>query len=295
MCMRWSLVCRSCLLLPPPSVCWCYGRAVCVCVPVAVDWNVCRAWCLLLCRFFSSVPLCVDGELVCAEGYTQATGVMAMMMTGRVLLVCALCVLWCGAGGGDAWAHEACGSGAEPCYNSSWYNKTFSTSFRSSFLGETNSTSGGSGASSTDSTANGGDRARMDGNGSTDAVRNAQSGSTHSPSGTSQPPSQLPAGATETTSTLTAAPPPPAGGPENNTAETELGGPEGEDEGTQESQPPEGNGTEAPTTATVTAAQTNATMMFGDSDGSTAVSHTNSPLFLFLFVCAAAAAMVVAA
>ncbi|KAF8298343.1 Mucin-associated surface protein (MASP), putative, partial [Trypanosoma cruzi] len=25
---------------------------------------------------------------------------MAMMMTGRVLLVCALCVLWCGAGGG---------------------------------------------------------------------------------------------------------------------------------------------------------------------------------------------------
>ncbi|EKF29219.1 mucin-associated surface protein (MASP), putative [Trypanosoma cruzi marinkellei] len=27
---------------------------------------------------------------------------MAMMMTGRVLLVCALCVLWCGAGGGDA-------------------------------------------------------------------------------------------------------------------------------------------------------------------------------------------------
>ncbi|EKG08542.1 mucin-associated surface protein (MASP), putative [Trypanosoma cruzi] len=38
----------------------------------------------------------VDGALVCAEGYTQVTGVMAMM-TGRVLLVCALCVLWCGA------------------------------------------------------------------------------------------------------------------------------------------------------------------------------------------------------
>ncbi|KAF5222525.1 Mucin-associated surface protein (MASP) subgroup S008 [Trypanosoma cruzi] len=48
--------------------------------------------CLL---FFLS--LCFDGELVCAEGYTQVTGVMAMMMTGRVLLVCALCVLWCGA------------------------------------------------------------------------------------------------------------------------------------------------------------------------------------------------------
>ncbi|ESS62895.1 hypothetical protein TCDM_09404 [Trypanosoma cruzi Dm28c] len=29
-CKRWSLVCRSCLLLPLPSVCWCCGRAVCV-------------------------------------------------------------------------------------------------------------------------------------------------------------------------------------------------------------------------------------------------------------------------
>ncbi|KAF5219574.1 Mucin-associated surface protein (MASP) subgroup S030 [Trypanosoma cruzi] len=44
------------------------------------------------------ILLCVGGELVCAEGYTQVTAVMmAMMMTGRVLLVCALCVLWCGA------------------------------------------------------------------------------------------------------------------------------------------------------------------------------------------------------
>ncbi|PWV02225.1 Mucin-associated surface protein (MASP) [Trypanosoma cruzi] len=36
---------------------------------------------------------CVDVLLFCAEGCTQVTG--AMMMTGRVLLVCALCVLWC--------------------------------------------------------------------------------------------------------------------------------------------------------------------------------------------------------
>ncbi|RNC48053.1 mucin-associated surface protein (MASP) [Trypanosoma cruzi] len=43
------------------------------------------------------LSLCVDVLLVCAEGCTQLTGVMAMMMTGRVLLVCALCVLWCGA------------------------------------------------------------------------------------------------------------------------------------------------------------------------------------------------------
>ncbi|PBJ78821.1 mucin-associated surface protein [Trypanosoma cruzi cruzi] len=34
---------------------------------------------------------------------------MAMMMTGRVLLVCALCVLWCGAGGGSVDALDADG------------------------------------------------------------------------------------------------------------------------------------------------------------------------------------------
>ncbi|RNC35337.1 mucin-associated surface protein (MASP) [Trypanosoma cruzi] len=62
---------------------------------------------------FLLLSLCVDGELVSAEGYAQVTGVMAMM-TGRVLLVCALCVLWCGvsvvaadvAGGGDGGADE---------------------------------------------------------------------------------------------------------------------------------------------------------------------------------------------
>ncbi|ESS54901.1 mucin-associated surface protein (MASP) [Trypanosoma cruzi Dm28c] len=50
--------------------------------------------------FLLLLSLCVDGELVCAEGCTQVTGVMAMMMTGRVLLVCALCVLWCVVCGG---------------------------------------------------------------------------------------------------------------------------------------------------------------------------------------------------
>ncbi|KAF8277564.1 Mucin-associated surface protein (MASP), subgroup S019 [Trypanosoma cruzi] len=37
---------------------------------------------------------------------------MAMMMTGRVLLVCALCVLWCGAGGGLG-EKETAGSGSD--------------------------------------------------------------------------------------------------------------------------------------------------------------------------------------
>ncbi|RNC34342.1 mucin-associated surface protein (MASP), partial [Trypanosoma cruzi] len=59
---------------------------------VTVAWLLCDLSLLLL-------SLCFDGELVCAEGYTQVTGVMAMTMTGRVLLVCALCVLWCVAGG----------------------------------------------------------------------------------------------------------------------------------------------------------------------------------------------------
>ncbi|RNE98216.1 mucin-associated surface protein (MASP) [Trypanosoma cruzi] len=57
--------------------------------------------CVLLCDLsLLLLSLCVDVLLVCAEGYTQVTGVMAMMMAGRVLLVCALCVLWCGACGG---------------------------------------------------------------------------------------------------------------------------------------------------------------------------------------------------
>ncbi|KAF5218326.1 mucin TcMUC [Trypanosoma cruzi] len=41
MCMRWSLVCRSCLLIPLPSVCWCCGRAVCVCVCLLPWIGVC--------------------------------------------------------------------------------------------------------------------------------------------------------------------------------------------------------------------------------------------------------------
>ncbi|EAN98534.1 Mucin-associated surface protein (MASP) [Trypanosoma cruzi] len=38
---------------------------------------------------------------------------MAMMMAGRVLLVCALCVLWCGAGGGFGEETAGRGSGAD--------------------------------------------------------------------------------------------------------------------------------------------------------------------------------------
>ncbi|RNC46472.1 mucin-associated surface protein (MASP) [Trypanosoma cruzi] len=74
---------------------------------VTVAWLLCDMSLLLL-------SLCFDGELVCAEGYTQLTGVMAMMMTGRVLLVCALCVLWWGAVFGhamDDYCSEGGGNG----------------------------------------------------------------------------------------------------------------------------------------------------------------------------------------
>ncbi|RNC34390.1 mucin-associated surface protein (MASP) [Trypanosoma cruzi] len=66
----------------------------------AIIWHFAVVVCGVAALYFSLLlSLCVDVLLVCAEGYTQVTGVMAMMVTGRVLLVCALCVLCCGAGG----------------------------------------------------------------------------------------------------------------------------------------------------------------------------------------------------
>ncbi|ESS55386.1 hypothetical protein TCDM_13149 [Trypanosoma cruzi Dm28c] len=61
---------------------------------------------------FLLLSLCVDVLLVCAEGCTQVTGVTAMMMTGRVLLVCALCVLWCVTPGGRCDEGKMAGSGS---------------------------------------------------------------------------------------------------------------------------------------------------------------------------------------
>ncbi|EKG08529.1 mucin-associated surface protein (MASP), putative, partial [Trypanosoma cruzi] len=65
---------------------------------------------LFFCASLHLFLLCVDVLLVCAEGCTQVTGVMATMMAGRVLLVCALCVLWCGAVFGHAM-EDYCGEG----------------------------------------------------------------------------------------------------------------------------------------------------------------------------------------
>ncbi|EKF35131.1 mucin-associated surface protein (MASP), putative, partial [Trypanosoma cruzi marinkellei] len=289
--------------------------------------------------FSSFLLLCVDGELVCAEGYTQVTGVMAMMMAGRVLLVCVLCVLWCGAGGGYAWNLDANIRnhyyGPNGVFCKSFPNTSFCdettvdkpptpAAESSVAVGKAEPGGKGSGQASAGDSAGEQDQSPLE-NGS---VKSEEEEGTHEPqppegneTGTPelnttregetealpppQPPSSslsappvssgssaLPKPAAEGDSessdtttepqaadnsqlqtqltthgneTETEAPTPtevpPAGGPENSTEKTDSDRPEEESEGTQESQLPHGNETETPTTATVTADQTNATMM----------------------------------
>ncbi|RNC57442.1 mucin-associated surface protein (MASP), partial [Trypanosoma cruzi] len=98
--------CASFAFVLIPFASLCVLRCCCnltLYVDCGVVWQPCLSFLL---------SLCFDVLLVCAEGYTQVTGVMAMMMTGRVLLVCVLCVPWCGlsgiaadgVGGGDGSA-----------------------------------------------------------------------------------------------------------------------------------------------------------------------------------------------
>ncbi|PWV04449.1 Mucin-associated surface protein (MASP) [Trypanosoma cruzi] len=101
--------CVPLLFAPPlPSVCCCCGRAVCVCVPVAVDWSVCRAWCaaygaclaaalsscgvpsVCVCRT-SRLPCCSPCPSLCRSAPHHRTTTLTMMMTCRLL--CALLVL----------------------------------------------------------------------------------------------------------------------------------------------------------------------------------------------------------
>ncbi|EKG01016.1 mucin-associated surface protein (MASP), putative [Trypanosoma cruzi] len=95
----------SCFLI----LCFSVRRAISAIVLIQTVSSCVLCFCVL-CGFVTCLSLlCVDVLLVCAEGYTQVTGVMAMM-TGRVLLVCALCVLWCGAVFGHAM-EDYCGEG----------------------------------------------------------------------------------------------------------------------------------------------------------------------------------------
>ncbi|KAF5215929.1 Mucin-associated surface protein (MASP) subgroup S016 [Trypanosoma cruzi] len=106
---------------------------------------------------------------------------MAMMMTGRVLLlVCALCVLWCGAGGGYAWPYKECEGDDKSCFNHSQYKSVYNSSIRSRYLGETDLTSTGLFDSSTGSTGNGGDVSRNGADGTTNSVTDSHKGGTQS-------------------------------------------------------------------------------------------------------------------
>ncbi|EAN83205.1 Mucin-associated surface protein (MASP) [Trypanosoma cruzi] len=173
---------------------------------------------------------------------------MAMMMAGRVLLVCALCVLWCGACGGYAWDFNGNESLNEQHYGANGTYCRLNSSFP--FCEEKRNASKLKEAAL--------------------KASNAQSGT-----GSGQPNADG-----------------SSGGRDNSSEKNDSDESEETDEGPQESQPPNGNVTETPTPATVTSAQTSATRTPDESDGSTAVSHTTSPLLLFLVACAAAAAVV---
>ncbi|RNC32047.1 mucin-associated surface protein (MASP) [Trypanosoma cruzi] len=105
---------------------------------------------------------------------------MAMVMAGRVLLVCALCVLWCGAGGGYTWPYKECESDDKSCFNHSQHKSVYNSSIRSRYLGETDSTSTGLLGSSTGSTGNGGDVTRNGAGGTTNSVTDSQKGGAQS-------------------------------------------------------------------------------------------------------------------
>ncbi|EAN87265.1 Mucin-associated surface protein (MASP) [Trypanosoma cruzi] len=192
---------------------------------------------------------------------------MAMMMAGRVLLVCALSVLWCGACGGYAWDFN------DESVNEYYYgaNGTYCRLNRSfPFCEEKRNASKRKEAALQKSTAQSGTGSGL------------------------QAPQPLNGNVTATPTTATPTAGGSSGGQDNSSEKNGSNDSEKTDAGPQESQPPQGNVTETPTPATVTAAQTSATRTPDESDGSTAASHSTSPLLLFLVACAAAAAVVAA-
>ncbi|PWU93805.1 Mucin-associated surface protein (MASP) [Trypanosoma cruzi] len=296
-------------------------------------WLLCDLSLLLL-------SLCVDVLLVCAEGYTQVTGVMAMIMTGRVLLVCALCVLWCVAGGvyardvdtnalggcmvsgvlGENGSHmpDGCNKtaitvplrsvlpitavaastgkgGSVEAPNNSHSSETSNAGVTGSGSAAGPGPAGGSGASS-----GAGAPAAGSGEGEAGSPGSNPSKTT----GDSQTGDQTPAAAAAHNTS-------PAKIPAEKTSGTGHKGQEEEEEEEEEDhekqqqsdeaqvqqhqqhEHPAENGEES--AKDKNALRTNATANTGDSDGSTAVSHTTSPLFLLLVVACAAAAAVVAA
>ncbi|KAF5221650.1 hypothetical protein ECC02_005362 [Trypanosoma cruzi] len=66
MCMRWSLLCRSCLLLPLPLLCWCVSCVVCGvrCMPGCCPLLMWCALCVCVCRT-SRLPCCSPFPSLC--------------------------------------------------------------------------------------------------------------------------------------------------------------------------------------------------------------------------------------
>ncbi|EKF29189.1 hypothetical protein MOQ_007039, partial [Trypanosoma cruzi marinkellei] len=86
--MRWSLVCRSCLLLPPPSVCWCCGVR---CMPGCRPLLMCVLPSVCVSAFTSRLPCCSPCPSLCRSAPHHRTTTLTMMRNCRLL--CALLVL----------------------------------------------------------------------------------------------------------------------------------------------------------------------------------------------------------
>ncbi|KAF8303924.1 Mucin-associated surface protein (MASP), subgroup S105 [Trypanosoma cruzi] len=214
---------------------------------------------------------------------------MAMMMTGRVLLACALCVLWCGAGGCFANEAEASANGAASKTTPAdkiilnWYELTHEEC-------ETDNTKNG--------TVNVPAMKRCINfamKGISDTFYNKTPSEIHGPdvkdmctyyAAIPDEPVELP----------TPQGPPSDSAVSNTTSNegTPKNAPESDVAGRGEGKEDEKEHGNTKKKAVETAAVQNITKTT-DSDGSTAVSHTTSPLLLLLLVAAAAAAAVVTA
>ncbi|ESS62023.1 mucin-associated surface protein (MASP) [Trypanosoma cruzi Dm28c] len=238
---------------------------------------------------------------------------MAMMMTGRVLLVCALCVLWCGACGGGCSETSQVSQDITPVHENG--HKTDNSTGgagggpQSGQLAELQpegvsvqrATGVGTATKPDAKLSPGAPDARRRNQDQTQEAEDvvgtddeqepkeeeedeekhedAATGTTNEiPAGTEEQPS-LPSG-TEGASNIT------------NPKSTQTTGdddPAADGAGTREEKQNENKDANPKETPVTAAAMKTTTATTGDSDGSTAISHTTSPLLLLLvFACAAA-------
>ncbi|EAN94704.1 Mucin-associated surface protein (MASP) [Trypanosoma cruzi] len=215
---------------------------------------------------------------------------MAMMMTGRVLLVCALCVLWCGVGGGFADKVVEAPAGVVASKRTDEENLILNWYFLIREECANESTTGGK----LNVTA---ERICIHKvmKGVCDAFYDKTPGVTHDrdvefictyyatiPEEPVEPPTPQGPPSDSAVSSTTSNEGTPKNAPESDDA--------GRGEG-KEDEKEHGNTKQTPVETAAVENDTKTT----DSDGSTAVSHATSPLLLLLLVVCAAAAAVVAA